>query len=354
MSNRKEGPVTSAEIRKIFTRISPEQSKEDEILQDLEGTVFGQKNALLVISKCLAGIESGITAKDKPLGAILHLGPTGVGKTETINAIAKRWFGDKNKDRLLVINGADYAKEDDKGFIINDFPKTPISHLTGRINPQWLYEVDPDTQKPKRSIIVVRDAHKLHPLASEQVFSPILENGVLPVIGKEGKEELLKFHNTLFFFERNITANDLNFLFHRIGFAPQQFSSLSERNQAIKTGLQKQIPFIKKLTDIALFDNLDRKSGVYGKIFDKFIKERTDSVTKEAGKDISLVIAGDAKDKIIHQVNTALGADDLSMLVDSEIISGFSQLVNTHAMMDSTVYAALDEKGKIAFYREQP
>jgi ATP-dependent Clp protease ATP-binding subunit ClpC len=55
--------------------------------EDLKGSVIGQDEALVKITKAIQRNRVGLKAPNKPIGSFIFLGPTGVGKTE----LAKVW-----------------------------------------------------------------------------------------------------------------------------------------------------------------------------------------------------------------------------------------------------------------------
>ncbi len=64
-----------------------------EVLKNLEKnlklTVFGQDNAIDELSSAIKMARAGLREETKPMGCYLFTGPTGVGKTEVANALAK-------------------------------------------------------------------------------------------------------------------------------------------------------------------------------------------------------------------------------------------------------------------------
>jgi ATP-dependent Clp protease ATP-binding subunit ClpA len=78
---------------------------ERERLMHLEGLmqrlVIGQSRALKVVSDALRRSRAGVRSQNRPIGAFLFLGPTGVGKTETAKALATVFFGDESAMRRI-------------------------------------------------------------------------------------------------------------------------------------------------------------------------------------------------------------------------------------------------------------
>ncbi|MFM7026315.1 MAG: AAA family ATPase, partial [Limnohabitans sp.] len=65
-----------------------DRSKLQSIERDLKSVVFGQDKALEVLASAVKMARSGLGKQDKPIGAFLFSGPTGVGKTEAAKQLA--------------------------------------------------------------------------------------------------------------------------------------------------------------------------------------------------------------------------------------------------------------------------
>lgn len=95
-SKRKKtiGKTEVEEIVAKIARIPPanvsndDRSKLQTIERDLKSVVFGQDKALEVLASAVKMARSGLGKADKPIGAFLFSGPTGVGKTEAAKQLA--------------------------------------------------------------------------------------------------------------------------------------------------------------------------------------------------------------------------------------------------------------------------
>ncbi len=80
-------------------------------LSNLESLIHerlvNQDVAVNLIAKSLRGRTIGVSKENKPIGAFMFLGPTGVGKTETAKVLAKVYYG--SEDAIIRFDMAEYA-----------------------------------------------------------------------------------------------------------------------------------------------------------------------------------------------------------------------------------------------------
>jgi ATP-dependent Clp protease ATP-binding subunit ClpA len=95
--SKRKKTIGKAEIEDIVAKIArippanvsnDDRSKLQTIERDLKSVVFGQDKALEVLASSVKMARSGLGKADKPIGAFLFSGPTGVGKTEAAKQLA--------------------------------------------------------------------------------------------------------------------------------------------------------------------------------------------------------------------------------------------------------------------------
>ncbi len=95
--SKRKKTIGKSEIEEIVAKIaripptsvsSDDRSRLQTLERDLKAVVFGQDKALEVLASAVKMSRSGLGKPDKPIGAFLFSGPTGVGKTEAAKQLA--------------------------------------------------------------------------------------------------------------------------------------------------------------------------------------------------------------------------------------------------------------------------
>src|SRR5215813_5485338 len=81
------------------------------LAESLTQKVVGQHKAVEKIVPCIQMYQAGLAPVGRPAGVFLLLGPTGTGKTRTVEALAEILHGDPRK--LLKINCGEFQLDHD-------------------------------------------------------------------------------------------------------------------------------------------------------------------------------------------------------------------------------------------------
>ena len=97
VASKRKKTIGKSDIEDIVAKIAripptsvsnDDRGKLQSLERDLKSVVFGQDKALEVLSSAVKMARSGLGKSDKPIGAFLFSGPTGVGKTEAAKQLA--------------------------------------------------------------------------------------------------------------------------------------------------------------------------------------------------------------------------------------------------------------------------
>jgi len=97
IASKRKKTIGKHEIEEVVAKIArvppasvsnDDRSKLQTLERDLKSVVFGQDKALEMLASAVKMARSGLGKGDKPIGAFLFSGPTGVGKTEAAKQLA--------------------------------------------------------------------------------------------------------------------------------------------------------------------------------------------------------------------------------------------------------------------------
>ncbi|RYZ73567.1 MAG: AAA family ATPase, partial [Proteobacteria bacterium] len=115
MLREEVGPEEIAEVVAKWTGIPVNrmlQSDQDRLLK-MEDTmrtrVIGQDHALTVVADAIRRARAEISDPNRPIGSFIFLGPTGVGKTETVKALAEFMFD--SEQNVIRIDMSEYMEK---------------------------------------------------------------------------------------------------------------------------------------------------------------------------------------------------------------------------------------------------
>jgi ATP-dependent Clp protease ATP-binding subunit ClpC len=91
------------------TRLAAEETERLlRMEEDIHKRIIGQDEAIVNISKSVRRARAGLKDPRRPIGVFLFLGPTGVGKTELVRAMAEFMFG--NEDNMIRLDMSEFQE----------------------------------------------------------------------------------------------------------------------------------------------------------------------------------------------------------------------------------------------------
>ena len=143
---------------------SIEESESEKLIrmeEEIHQRIIGQDDAISAVSRAIRRSRIGLGSSNRPMGAFIFLGPTGVGKTELAKALAEFLFDDERN--LIRVDMSEYME------------KHSVSRLIGAPPGYIGYEEGGQlTEKIKRrpySVILLDEIEKAHP----DVFNILLQ-----------------------------------------------------------------------------------------------------------------------------------------------------------------------------------
>ena len=103
-----------AEVVSMWTGIPVTRLAQEEtqrllrMEEEIHNRIIGQDEAVINISKSVRRARSGLKDPRRPIGVFMFLGPTGVGKTELVRALAEFMFG--NEDNMIRLDMSEFQE----------------------------------------------------------------------------------------------------------------------------------------------------------------------------------------------------------------------------------------------------
>lgn len=257
--------ITEAEAEKLLS-----------LEERLHNRVIGQNDAINSIAKTIRRNRSGFRKKKKP-ASFIFVGPTGVGKTEVVRALAEELFG--NEEALIRIDMSEYME------------KHTVSKLIGAPPGYVGYDQGGQlTEKVRRkpySVILLDEIEKAHPDVFNMLLQ-ILEDGRLT----DNQGRTAHFENTVIIMTSNAGSH---LKAQGIGFGRDGHGVMEEK---IKGALKEVFKpeFLNRVDETIIFTKLNKDE--LRQIVNLMLKE----VIEEAEeKNITVKISDEVKELILEK-----------------------------------------------------
>ncbi len=296
------GRWTGIPVTKIMETEADKLTKIEDVLR---GRVIGQEEAIKSVASALRRARAGLAPQDKPLASFMFLGPTGVGKTELVRALAEFIFNDEKA--LVRIDMSEYMEKHAVARLIGS-PPGYVGHEEGG----QLTEI---VRHRPYSLILFDEIEKAHPEAFN-ILLQVLDNGRLT----DGKGKTVNFKNTIIVLTSNV-GSELFKEMSKLGFdvsASAETKKQEDYRVRIRTSLKEHFrpEFLNRIDDIIIFNSLSRED--VAKIVDIQLSELTKQV-EERG--IKLMIDPSAKKYIIDNgFDPEYGARPIKRMIQRTIL----------------------------------
>ncbi len=209
----KEGRTAPALTREDMARASGVPAErvneaERERLAQLESClaqeVVGQDKAVAAVAAAIRRSRTGLGEPGRPIGALLFLGPTGVGKTALSKALARSWFG--SEKALLKFDMSEYQEAHTVARLLGA-PPGYLGHDEGG-------QLTEAVRRRPYSVVLFDEIEKAHP-DIQNILLQILEDGCLT----DSMGRKADFSNAIILLTSNLGARFLAGQAAPLGFA---------------------------------------------------------------------------------------------------------------------------------------
>lgn len=243
-----------AETVAIQTGIPVTSISDDDIKRlsnmevDLKENVIGQDLAIEALTRAIKRSRAGVSKHDKPMGSFMFLGPTGVGKTETVKVLSEYLFGDS--DSMIRIDMSEYQEKFNVSRLIGS-PPGYVGHEDGG-------QLTEAVRRKPYSVVLFDEIEKAHPDVFNVLLQVLDDGRLTDSLGRS-----IDFTNTVIIMTSNVGARRISDFGTGVGFKSK--SSVAMEKSKIESIIQKALKnkfspeFLNRLDDIILFDQLKRE-----------------------------------------------------------------------------------------------
>lgn len=205
--------------------------EEGEVREGLERYLVGQKEALACLVDTVHALKAGLNDPEKPVGAFLFIGPTGVGKTQAAKVLARYLFTDE--ECLVRFDMNEYIDAGAVNRLIGDLRHTE-GQLTGKVRYRPF------------CVLLLDEIEKAHPNVHDLLLQVLGEGRLTDALGRT-----VDFTNTIIIMTSNIGAAAAG---KEIGLLKTEATEAGTYRTSVQEFFRPE--FLNRVDRVVVFDRL--------------------------------------------------------------------------------------------------
>jgi ATP-dependent Clp protease ATP-binding subunit ClpA len=296
---------------------------------------------------------AGMNQPNRPIGALLFLGPTGSGKTRVVEAAAEVLFNDPNA--VVKIDCAEFQHSHEIAKLIG----SPPGYLGHRETSPLLSQENIDrfrTEDAPLSLILFDEIEKASD-ALWQLLLGILDKATLTL----GDNRRVNFSQTIIVMTSNLGAREMSALMEaRIGFTQARgANSFNETDGNINEKINRTAvqaasrnfspEFMNRIDKVVVFHSLNEQH--LRQILELELRALQDRIIRSANTKFFFECSDKVKEMLLVEgIDYRYGARHLKRSIERLLVLPISNLVATGQVeFNDSVYVDLDDTGEVAF-----
>src|SRR5882672_122420 len=331
---------------------APPLVASSDLITLLSQKVVGQSAATRAIVPYVYMYQSGLAPEGRPAGVFLLLGPTGTGKTKTVEAIAELLHGSEKK--IVKIDCGEFQLEHEMAKLIG----APPGYLGHRETVPILTQErlrEATSEKSDLALVLFDEIEKAAHSMTKLLLG-ILDKGILRL----GDNTVVNFEKSLIFFTSNLGAREMMKQINPdIGFqtsSPRPRADLTAKLEGIALGaVRKRFSpeFVNRIDAVVTYQPLGIES--IETILDNDIQGLQRHVNSRLGERcFTIEVLPEARDFLLARgVSEEYGARELKRTIHRQLTQPLATMVTRREIRaGATVQVSLDSDGESLLIRE--
>ncbi|MBI1270499.1 AAA domain-containing protein [bacterium] len=298
----------------------------------IHGRLIGQEDAVNAVCRAIRRSRSGVRTARRPIASFIFVGPTGVGKTELVKALAQFLFDDE--ESIIRLDMSEYMESHTVSKMIGAPPGFVGYDEGGRLTEA--------VRRKPYSLVLFDEVEKAHPDVFNLLLQ-VLEDGRLT----DSKGRTVDFRNTLLVMTSNLGTGKSG---GGLGF---QFGD--EEDNEYRADVQKATTALKQYFRPEFLNRLDEVI-----VFRKPSKDHLKAIAKVllrglesrlADKGMALLVEDQALDLLVKEgYSPEHGARELRRVIVRRLEDALSEMILKGELTEgATIRVSLGAPGELRF-----
>lgn len=314
-----------------------ERERLARLEQRLNDQVVGQPQATAAVAGAIRRSRTGLGEPGRPMGAMLFLGPTGVGKTALAKALAVSWFG--SEKALLRFDMSEYQEQHTVARLLGA-PPGYVGHDEGG-------QLTEAVRRRPYSVVLFDEIEKAHPEIQTLLLQLLEEGQLTDAMGRKAD-----FRNTIVLLTANLGARFLAGQSAPLGFAASEETAFDRQAaQAVEEAKRWLRPeLVGRLDEMIVFRPLGEQSlcAIAERLLDQ-LEQRA------AHSGLTLHHTDRVGPALAARARSAYGARELRRQVDRAVEQALADRIAAGDAPDGGRWLAdCTENGEIILQAESP
>ena len=309
-----------AEVVRMWTGIPVSRMAVEEIErllhmeENLHHRIVGQEEAIISIAKAVRRARAGLKDPRRPIGSFLFLGPTGVGKTELVKALAEFMFG--SEEAMIRLDMSEFMERHTVSRLVGAPP--------GYIGYEEGGQLTDAVRRRGYTCILFDEIEKAHPDVFN-ILLQIFDDGHLT----DAKGRKVDFRNTIIVMTSNVGSDlikrDSSLGFTMVNSTKMEENAYEKMKGKVEDEVKRQFrpEFLNRIDGQIVFHSLTKEHIV--NIVDLMLNDVRRPMLE---KGLSLEVTQAAKEWLGEKgFDPNFGARPLRRLIERELEDELSEAV---------------------------